>query len=116
VACAIARDFGSIDRWRTEFAAMGEAGGRFRLGDPRLFSDGQRLVDQWAADHMTTLAGGRPVLVFDMYELAYHMDFDAKAASYVGAYMESAGTTGRSCASATAVRPDFRSSAGTSSH
>jgi Fe-Mn family superoxide dismutase len=37
---------------------------------------------------MTTLAGGRPVLVLDMYELAYHMDFDAKVASYVGAYME----------------------------
>jgi Fe-Mn family superoxide dismutase len=48
----------------------------------------KRLVNQWAADHMTTLAGGRPVPVLDMYEHAYHMDFDAKAASYVGAYVE----------------------------
>jgi Fe-Mn family superoxide dismutase len=34
----------------------------------------KRLVNQWAADHTTTLAGGRPALVLDMYEHAYHMD------------------------------------------
>jgi superoxide dismutase, Fe-Mn family len=52
---------------------------------------GKRLVTQWAADHMTTLAGARPGLVLDMYEHAYHMYIDAKAASYVGAYMEAIG-------------------------
>jgi len=34
----------------------------------------KRLVNQWAADHATTLAGGRPVLVL---EHAYHMDYGA---------------------------------------
>jgi len=48
----------------------------------------KRLVNQWAADHTTTLAGGRPVLVLDMYEHAYHMDFGAAAARYVDIYME----------------------------
>jgi len=48
----------------------------------------KRLVNQWAADHTTTLAGGRPVLVLDMYEHAYHMDCGARAAAYVDAYME----------------------------
>jgi superoxide dismutase, Fe-Mn family len=48
----------------------------------------RRLVNQWAADHTTTLAGGRPVLVLDMYEHAYHMDFGAAAARYVDVYME----------------------------
>jgi superoxide dismutase, Fe-Mn family len=48
----------------------------------------RRLVNQWAADHTTTLAGGRPVLVLDMYEHAHHMDFGAAAARYVDAYME----------------------------
>jgi Fe-Mn family superoxide dismutase len=86
---AIARDFGSINRWRTEFAAMGKAEGGgsgwvILAYSPR----DKRLVNQWAADHTTTLAGGRPVLVLDMYEHAYHMDFGAKAASYVDAYME----------------------------
>jgi len=41
-----------------------------------------------AADHTTTLAGGRPVLVLDMYEHAYHMDYGAAAARYVDIYME----------------------------
>ena len=47
-----------------------------------------RLVNQWAADHTTTVAGGRPVLVLDMYEHAYHMDYGAKAGAYVDIYME----------------------------
>jgi superoxide dismutase, Fe-Mn family len=89
LADAIAHDFGSFDRWRTEFAAMGKAEGGgsgwvILAYSPR----DKRLVNQWAADHTTTLAGGRPVLVLDMYEHAYHMDFGAKAASYVDAYME----------------------------
>ena len=32
LAGAIARDFGSIDRWRTEFAAMGKAEGAAQAG------------------------------------------------------------------------------------
>ena len=88
-ADAIARDFGSLERWRTEFAAMGKAEGGgsgwvILAYSPR----DKRLVNQWAADHTTTLAGGRPVLVLDMYEHAYHMDFGAAAARYVDVYME----------------------------
>ena len=89
LAEAIARDFGSMERWRTEFAAMGKAEGGgsgwvILAYSPR----DKRLVNQWAADHTTTLAGGRPVLVLDMYEHAYHMDFGAAAARYVDVYME----------------------------
>jgi Fe-Mn family superoxide dismutase len=85
----IARDFGSLDRWRAEFSAMGKAQGGgsgwvILSYSPR----DKRLVNQWAADHTTTLAGGRPVLVLDMYEHAYHMDYGAAAAKYVDAYME----------------------------
>jgi superoxide dismutase, Fe-Mn family len=89
LAEAIARDFGSVERWRTEFAAMGKAEGGgsgwvILSYSPR----DKRLVNQWAADHTTTLAGGRPVLVLDMYEHAYHMDYGAAAARYVDIYME----------------------------
>ena len=89
LAQAIARDFGSIDRWRAEFTAMGKAEGGgsgwvILAYSPR----DKRLVNQWAADHTTTLAGGRPILVLDMYEHAYHMDYGAKAAAYVDAYIE----------------------------
>jgi superoxide dismutase, Fe-Mn family len=89
LADAIARDFGSVERWRTEFSAMGKAEGGgsgwvILAYSPR----DKRLVNQWAADHTTTLAGGRPVLVLDMYEHAYHMDYGAAAARYVDVYME----------------------------
>jgi Fe-Mn family superoxide dismutase len=89
LADAIARDFGSTDRWRAEFAAMGKAEGGgsgwvILAYSPR----DKRLVNQWAADHTTTLAGGRPVLVLDMYEHAYHMDYGAAAARYVDVYLE----------------------------
>jgi Fe-Mn family superoxide dismutase len=85
----IARDFGSLDRWRAEFSAMGKAQGGgsgwvILAYSPR----DRRLVNQWAADHTTTLAGGRPVVVLDMYEHAYHMDYGAAAAKYVDAFME----------------------------
>ena len=86
---AIARDFGSFERWRAEFVAMGKAEGGgsgwvILSYSPR----DKRLVNQWAADHTTTIAGGRPVLVLDMYEHAYHMDYGAAAAKYVDIYME----------------------------
>jgi Fe-Mn family superoxide dismutase len=89
LADAIARDFGGLDRWRTEFSAMGKAEGGgsgwvILAYSPR----DKRLVNQWAADHTTTLAGGRPIIVLDMYEHAYHMDYGAAAARYVDVYME----------------------------
>jgi len=89
LADAITRDFGSVERWRAEFSAMGKAEGGgsgwvILSYSPR----DKRLVNQWAADHTTTLAGGRPVLVLDMYEHAYHMDVGAAAAKYVDIYME----------------------------
>jgi Fe-Mn family superoxide dismutase len=89
LAEAIARDFGSLERWRTEFAAMGKAeGGGSGWVILSYLPRDKRLVNQWAADHTTTLAGGRPVLVLDMYEHAYHMDYGAAAARYVDIYME----------------------------
>jgi hypothetical protein len=45
----------------------------------------KKLVNQWAADHTCCLAGASPILVLDMYEHSYHMDYGAKAAAYVDA-------------------------------
>jgi superoxide dismutase, Fe-Mn family len=86
---AIERDFGSFERWRAEFTAMGKAlgggsGWVLLTYSPR---DG-KLINQWAADHCHTLAGGTPILALDMYEHSYHLDFGAKAAAYVDAFME----------------------------
>jgi Fe-Mn family superoxide dismutase len=89
LADAITRDFGSIDRWRAEFSAMGKAEGGgsgwvLLMYSPR----DKRLVNQWAADHTNAIAGGQPVIALDMYEHAYHMDYGAKAGGYVDAFME----------------------------
>ena len=47
----------------------------------------RKLVNQWAADHCHTLAGGQPILALDMYEHSYHIDYGAKAATYVDTFM-----------------------------
>lgn len=35
-----------------------------------------------------SLAGGAPIPALDMYEHSYHMDYGAKAAAYVDAFMQ----------------------------
>jgi superoxide dismutase, Fe-Mn family len=85
----LARDFGSYERWRSEFIAMGKAlgggsGWVLLSWSPR----DRKLVNQWASDHCHTLAGGTPILALDMYEHSYHIDFGAKAAGYVDTFME----------------------------
>lgn len=85
---ALESSFGSLDNWRREFIAMGKALGggsgwvllswSHRLG---------RLLNQWAADHAHGLPDSTPILALDMYEHAYHLDFGARAAAYVDAFM-----------------------------
>jgi Fe-Mn family superoxide dismutase len=81
---AIVRDFGSYERWLAEFTALGKAlaggsGWVLLSWSPR---DG-KLINQWASDHCHTIAGGTPIVALDMYEHSYHIDFGAKAGSYV---------------------------------
>ena len=84
----LARDFGSYERWRSEFIAMGKAlGGGSGWVLLSWSARDRKLVNQWASDHCHTLAGGRPILALDMYEHSYHIDFGAKAASYVDTFM-----------------------------
>jgi superoxide dismutase, Fe-Mn family len=82
------RDFGSFDRWKAEFSAMGKAqrGGSGWVLLTCSLRDG-KLVNQWAMDHTTTLAGGQPVLALDMYEHSYHIDYGPNAAAYADAFM-----------------------------
>ena len=85
---AIERDFGSYERWHAEFLAMGKAqGGGSGWVLLTWWARDKRLTNLWAMDHTTTLAGGTPILGLDMYEHSYHMDYGAKAATYVETYM-----------------------------
>jgi Fe-Mn family superoxide dismutase len=88
LSAAIERDFGSDARWRVEFSGMGKALGGGSGWVLLTYSHrDNRLVNQWAADHTMTLAGSTPILALDMYEHAYAMDYGAKAAAYVDAFM-----------------------------
>lgn len=84
---ALARDFGSYQRWRTEFSAMGYAlgGGSGWVLLSWIPRDG-RLINQYASEHSQGIASGIPILALDMYEHAYHMDFGANAKAYVDTF------------------------------
>src|ERR1051325_2505449 len=79
----LARDFGSLERWRAEFRAMGYAlgGGSGWVLLTYLPRDG-RLINQYAAEHSQAVPSGVPILALDMYEHAYHLDFGANAKAY----------------------------------
>jgi Fe-Mn family superoxide dismutase len=85
-AMALEANFGSVERWREEFVAMGKAlGGSGWLilsFQPRAGT----LVNQGAADHTQALAGGVPLLALDMDEQAHHLDFGAVAGASVDAF------------------------------
>jgi Fe-Mn family superoxide dismutase len=86
---ALEQCFGSVKQWEVEFAAMGKAlaGGSGWV----LLTWSQRdnrLLNQWALDHTHAMAGCLPLLALDMYEHSYHMEYGAKAAAYVDAFME----------------------------
>jgi Fe-Mn family superoxide dismutase len=88
MASAMTRDFGSVDRWRQEFIALGNAlavsaGWVLLSWVPR---DG-RLINQSVSDASPGVAGGIPILALDMYEHAYHLDFGANPAAYVATFM-----------------------------
>ena len=88
MAAALARDFGSVARWRQEFIALARA-----LADDQgwalltwLPRDGW-LINLSATDHRQSIAGGIPILALDMYEHAYHLDFGANATAYIASFM-----------------------------
>ncbi len=88
LASAIAKDFGSVDRWRQEFVgiANGLAGGSGWVLLSYVPRDG-RLINQLASGHDQSIAGAIPVLALDMYEHAYHLEFGANASAYIAAFM-----------------------------
>jgi len=86
---ALARAFGSVEKWQSQFAAMGKALGGGSGWVLLTYSHRDtKLVNQWAADHTCCLAGARPILALDMYEHSYHLDYGAKALAYVDAFMQ----------------------------
>ena len=88
IADALARDFGSVERWKSEFVAMGYAlsGGSGWVLLTHIPRD-RRLINQFASEHSQAVASGIPILALDMYEHAYHIDFGANAKAYVDTFL-----------------------------
>ena len=86
---AIATDFGGFDKWEQGFRATSTAlgGGSGWAILSFNFRDG-KLHNYIAFDHTDNVAFGRPILVNDMFEHAYHMDFGSNAAMYIDAFMQ----------------------------
>ena len=80
--------FGTVAAWRREFVGLAQslAGGSgwVVLGWSRRQ---RRLYNYIADDDTRTGIDTAPVLVLDMYEHAYHIDFGANATAYVDAFM-----------------------------
>lgn len=88
VVQALAAAFGSRDAWEAEFrrTAMSIAGGSGWAVLTYNRHTGS-LHNYWAWDHMHGAVNGAPLLVLDMYEHAFHMDYGSQAARYVDAFM-----------------------------
>jgi len=83
----IAADFASADAWRREFTAMAQSlasgSGWVMLTYSRRH---KRFSNQISTDHAQAAVDTAPVLVLDMYEHAYQMDFGANAAAYIDTF------------------------------
>jgi Fe-Mn family superoxide dismutase len=81
--------FGSYEQWEAEFkrtaSALGGGSGWVVLA---YNSHTSEVHNYWAWDHMHNAPLSRPLLVLDMYEHAYQMDYGAAAAKYIDAFMQ----------------------------
>ena len=85
---ALSSAFGGVDAWDAEFrrigAGLGGGSGWVMLAWNHHTGT---LENYWMADHMHTPAASSPLLVMDMYEHSYHMDYGAAAGQYIDAFM-----------------------------
>ena len=80
--------FGSYEQWEAEFKKTANAlagGSGWVILAYNLHTS--EVHNYWAWDHMHNAPMSLPLLVLDMYEHAYHMDYGAAAAKYVDAFM-----------------------------
>lgn len=80
---------GSFARWEEQFRATGASlggGSGWAIIDYNLYTGELRTF--WSGNHTQTSAMSVPLLVMDMYEHAYQMDYGAAAAKYIDAFFE----------------------------
>ncbi len=84
----ITTNWGSYDAWEAEFKRVGNAlsgGSGWTVFAYNCHT--KEFHNYWSSDHTNSVPFTVPLLVLDMYEHAYQMDYGAAAAKYVDAFM-----------------------------
>ncbi len=84
----ILAEWGSMEEWEKDFRTMGAARG---IGWVILYFDleAKRLFNVWVNEHdMGHLAGCAPLLVMDVFEHAFMLDYGLKRADYIEAFFK----------------------------
>ena len=82
----LAEEFGSYEDWEKDFRATAAMRG---IGWTILYQDNLtgRLINQWINEHETGHpAGCTPILVLDVFEHAFMIDYGLKRADYIAAF------------------------------
>lgn len=88
LAKKLAEACGSYEAWEQDFRATGAMRG---IGWVVLYQDDVTggLFNQWINEHETGhLAGCRPILVMDVFEHAFMIDYGLKRADYIAAFFK----------------------------
>jgi Fe-Mn family superoxide dismutase len=81
--------YGSMETWEQEFRLTGLSLGGGSGWVVLAFDPHEKAAHTyWLSDHTNSLAGGTPLLVMDMYEHAYAIDYGANARSYIDAFFQ----------------------------
>jgi Fe-Mn family superoxide dismutase len=84
----LTEDFGSYESWEKDFKGTGAMRG---IGWTILYQDNitGRLINQWINEHETGhFAGCFPILVLDVFEHAFMIDYGLKRADYIEAFFK----------------------------
>lgn len=88
LARKLAEAYGSYEDWEQDFKATGAMRG---IGWVVLYEDPETgaVCNTWINEHETGhLAGCQPLLVMDVFEHAYMVDYGLKRADYIGAFFK----------------------------
>jgi Fe-Mn family superoxide dismutase len=88
LAKKMAADFGSYEAWEKDFKGTGTMRG---IGWVALYQDGMngRLVNFWINEHdVSHPAGCNPILIMDVFEHAFMIDYGLKRADYIEAFFK----------------------------
>jgi superoxide dismutase, Fe-Mn family len=84
----LAEEFGSYEAWEADFKGTGSMRG---IGWAVLYQDpaNGKLFNQWINEHdVGHPAGGNPILILDVFEHAFMIDYGLKRPDYIAAFFK----------------------------